>query len=144
MIFFMKKHTTRHSSTFRKIHIPVNIHLFKVNNRNTRQMCEICSKFTIKTQERRKWHRHYIYIANVEHISYLLLVFLLFTSNKWMFAAMKPPDIEFFLYKSAIVFIIFWDFLIVEITFLSLQLKRSMIISNKPVCKCFLTSWQTT
>ena len=29
-------------------------HLFKVNNRNTRKSCEICSKLTIKTLERRR------------------------------------------------------------------------------------------
>ena len=33
---------------------PVNIYLFKVNNRRTRKMCEICSKLTIKTPERRQ------------------------------------------------------------------------------------------
>ena len=27
---------------------PANIYLFKVNNRNTRKMCEICSKLPIK------------------------------------------------------------------------------------------------
>ena len=31
--------------------IPVNIYLFKVNNRSSRKSCEICSKLTIKTQE---------------------------------------------------------------------------------------------
>ena len=31
---------------------PVNIYLFKGNNRNTRKTCEICSKSTIKTPER--------------------------------------------------------------------------------------------
>ena len=29
--------------------IPAGIFLFKVNNRNTRTRCEICSKLTIKT-----------------------------------------------------------------------------------------------
>ena len=29
--------------------------MFKVNNRNTRTRCEICSKLTIKTPERRQW-----------------------------------------------------------------------------------------
>ena len=28
---------------------PANIYLLKVNNRNTRKRCEICSKLTIKT-----------------------------------------------------------------------------------------------
>ena len=30
-------------------------YMFKVNNRNTRTKCEICSKLTIKTPERRHW-----------------------------------------------------------------------------------------
>ena len=34
-------------------HYPTGICLFKVNNKNTRTRCEICSKLTIKTPERR-------------------------------------------------------------------------------------------
>ena len=33
--------------------IPAGNYMFKVNNRNTRTWCEICSKLTIKTPERR-------------------------------------------------------------------------------------------
>ena len=32
-------------------HLPAGIYLLKVNNRNTRTRCEICSKLTIKTPE---------------------------------------------------------------------------------------------
>ena len=32
---------------------PANIYLFKVNKRNSRKRCEICSKLSIKTAERR-------------------------------------------------------------------------------------------
>ena len=32
---------------------PANNYLFKVNNKNTRRKCEICSKLKIKTPERR-------------------------------------------------------------------------------------------
>ena len=35
------------------LNIPANIYLFKVNNRNTRKRCEIGSKLTTKTPERR-------------------------------------------------------------------------------------------
>ena len=35
------------------ITFPASIYLLKVNNRNTRRNCEICSKLTIKTPERR-------------------------------------------------------------------------------------------
>ena len=31
--------------------LPVGIYMFKVNNRDTKTRCEICSKFTIKTPE---------------------------------------------------------------------------------------------
>ena len=34
---------------------PAGNYLLKVNNRNTRTRCEICSKLTIKTPERRHW-----------------------------------------------------------------------------------------
>ena len=34
---------------------PAGISLLKVNNRNTRARCEICSKLTIKIPERRHW-----------------------------------------------------------------------------------------
>ena len=33
---------------------PVGIYLFKVNNRNTRTRCEICSELTTKTPEQRQ------------------------------------------------------------------------------------------
>ena len=36
---------------------PANNYLFKVNNRNTGKMYEICSKLTIKILERRQWRR---------------------------------------------------------------------------------------
>ena len=35
--------------------MPDNIYLFKVNNRNTGKRCQICSKLTMKTPERRYW-----------------------------------------------------------------------------------------
>ena len=38
----------------KKRHIPANIYLFKINNKSTRKRCEICSKLTIKTLERRQ------------------------------------------------------------------------------------------
>ena len=59
------------------IHFPAGNYMFKVNNRNTRTRCEICSKLTIKAPERRHacqpdaWH--------FGHISHLVLVFLLLT-----------------------------------------------------------------
>ena len=54
--------------------------MLKVNNRNTRAQCKIYSKLTIKTPERRHC-RSGIFVVNFEHISHLILVFLLITLN---------------------------------------------------------------
>ena len=48
-----------------------NIYLFIVNNSNTRKRCEICSKLTIKSPQRRST----VCIVNFEHISYLFTPF---------------------------------------------------------------------
>ena len=53
-------------------YVPVDIYLFKARNRNTRTICKISSKFTIKTPE-------CVLIVNFEKISHIVLVFLLFT-----------------------------------------------------------------
>ena len=45
------------------------------------QRCEIYSKLTIEIPERRHWRRSGIFIVNFEHISHLVLVFLLLTLN---------------------------------------------------------------
>ena len=66
---------------------PAHIYLFKVNNTN-RKRCEICSKLTIKTPERRQWRHSGVFIVNFEHISPLFLVFLLLTLNKRMLAGL--------------------------------------------------------
>ena len=54
---------------------PAGNYIFKVNNRNTRKRCEICSKLTINTPERRHRRRSGVFIVNFEHISRLVLVF---------------------------------------------------------------------
>ena len=56
---------------------PGTTDLLKVNNRNTRTRCKICSKLTIKTTRRRSG----VLIINFEYFSHLFLVFLLITLN---------------------------------------------------------------
>ena len=65
-----------------EVNHPAGIYLFKVNNRNTRTRCEICSKLTINTPERRQWRHSGVFIVNFEHISHLALVFLLLTLSR--------------------------------------------------------------
>ena len=57
------------------------IYLFKVNNRNSRTRCEICSKLNMFKYVRHHWRRSGVFIVNFEHISHLLQVFLSLTSN---------------------------------------------------------------
>ena len=42
-------------------------------------MCEICSELRIKAPERRQWRHSGVFIANFEHTSQLVLVFLMLT-----------------------------------------------------------------
>ena len=62
-------------------YLPACIYLLKDNNGNTRTRCELCSKLTIKTPERRQWRRSGFFIVNFEDTSHLLLVFHLLTLN---------------------------------------------------------------
>ena len=59
---------------------PAGIYLLKVNNRNTRTKCEICSNLTINTPHH--WHRSGVFFVNFEHISHLILVFLLLNLSR--------------------------------------------------------------
>ena len=45
-------------------------------------MCEICSKLTIKTPQRRQWRLSDVFIINFEQISHIVVVFPLFPLNK--------------------------------------------------------------
>ena len=69
-------------STCFEHHFPADNYMFKVNNRNNRTRCEICSKLTIKILERRQWRRSGIFIANFEYISHFVLVLLLLTLSR--------------------------------------------------------------
>ena len=60
---------------------PAGIYLLEVNNRNTRARGEICSKSKIKRPERHHWRRSCVFIVNSEHISHLVLMFVLLTLN---------------------------------------------------------------
>ena len=54
-----------------KLGIPAGNYMFKVNIRNTRQKCEICSKLTIKPPKRRQCRRFGGLIVNFGNISHL-------------------------------------------------------------------------
>ena len=56
------------------ITIPAGNYMFKINNRNTGKKCEICSKL----------------IVNFEHISHLVLVFLLLLLSRSMPTGIFP------------------------------------------------------
>ena len=54
--------------------------MFKDNNNgNTRARCEICPKLIIKIPGRRHWRRSGVFIVIFEHISDIVLLFLLLT-----------------------------------------------------------------
>ena len=62
-------------------YLTASIYPVRVNNKNTRARCEMCSELTIKTPELGLWCRSCVFICRFEHISHLVLVFLLLTLN---------------------------------------------------------------
>ena len=60
-----------YNNTTSNVSFPAGNCMFKVNNRNTRTRCEI-----------RHWRRSGIFIVNFEHISHLVLMFLLLTLSR--------------------------------------------------------------
>ena len=67
--------------SFSNYKFPAGSYMFKVNNRSTRKGCQICSKLTIKTTERRHWRSSAVIIVDFEYISHLVLVFLLWVRS---------------------------------------------------------------
>ena len=63
------------------------VYLFKVNYRNTRKRCKICSKLTIKTAKRRHWRD--LPIVNLEHVIFC-----------WVWYTPPPIPLTFNLYNS--------------------------------------------
>ena len=65
-----------YSSFIIEWNIPAGNYIFKLNQKNT------WTKLTIKTLERLHWRRSGVVIASFEHISHLVLVFLLLTLSR--------------------------------------------------------------
>ena len=49
---------------------PANIYLLKVNYKNTKKKCEICSKLTIEIPELHHWCLSDVFIVNLQHVSH--------------------------------------------------------------------------
>ena len=81
---------------------PKFISLIKVNNRNTRKICKICSKLTIKTPDRRHWSCGE-FIVNFEYISRLFLVFLLLTLSLHLFEVVSEKTKWYYLNSTSCI-----------------------------------------
>ena len=89
-----------------QIYFPDLLYPLKVNNRNIKTRCEICSKSAIKTPERRQWHLSGVFIFNFEHNSHLAIVFLLLTLNMNLPTGLKHllvPEAYLGLYQISMV-----------------------------------------
>ena len=62
-----------------------------MNNRNTRERCEICLKITIKTPERHQLCCSGVFIFNFEHILDLFRVLLLLPLDKQILGEFANP-----------------------------------------------------
>ena len=62
----------------------------------------MCSKFTMKTPDRRHWRRSDIFIVNSEHIPHLFLVFLLLELEQVNLKTISHENIENNFFKTFI------------------------------------------
>ena len=67
---------------WKALRYPANNYLIKVNNRSTKERCEIVSKLTIKTPKWRHWRHCGVFMVNFQPISHLFLVLLLLTLRR--------------------------------------------------------------
>ena len=67
---------------------PANIYLFKVNNKNTRKKLWNMFKVNNKNNRAASWLRSGVFIVNFEHISHLIITFLMLTLNKEILAGL--------------------------------------------------------
>ena len=75
-------HLTRKGDLTERSNSPVGNYMCKVNNRNTRTRCEVCSKLTIKTPAQRHYCRSFVFIVNFGHLLHLVLMFPLLILNR--------------------------------------------------------------
>ena len=145
-IYFFSLIKTRNCNLFYFEYVPIKHDiswhpnpqiLLKVNNRNTRTRCEICSKLTIKTLEWRHWRLSGVFIVNFEHISHLALLFLKLTLSWWMPPAMSQWDSSGFLSTVLESFRHTWTYLTItnqKASFLNLSLNLKI----KWFVSCFI------
>ena len=79
---FSKKALFALKNFFKINYNPAGNYMFKVNNRDTRTRCKICSNLTIMTTKRHQWRRSGVFIANFEDVSHLVLFLLLTLSRQ--------------------------------------------------------------
>ena len=118
---------------------PQLAYMLKANNRTTRTRCEICSKLTVKTPERR-WHGSGVFIVNLKHISHLALMFLLSTFNL-KFQAGPAFKSEVFLIKYVYVLERWVAGLANWKKILNIWLRDLRVDKLEGSSKCLLISW---
>ena len=71
---FMTMRLILFAAYLKLISLPASFYLFKVNNRDTRKRCYVCSKLTIKTPEWYHWCHSGGFIINCEHIFHIVVI----------------------------------------------------------------------
>ena len=72
---FRTTFSTYLTNTHKSCYFAANIYPFKVNSRNTRKRCEICSTLTIKITERCQWRLLFLWLTLKNYQDYFVKMF---------------------------------------------------------------------
>ena len=71
------------SEKLKRVKIRADIYLLKVNNQNSKIICEICSKLTMNTYERPQWPLSGVFTFNIEQIGVSIVDFELVNASRF-------------------------------------------------------------
>ena len=110
-------------------------YMSKVNNKQIRLICWMCSKLKINTA----WHRSGVFVADFDHNQHVNIVLLLLTLNKYLSAGCESQVIMFWKHKKRYICFVLKVASLLSFNNLSLRRIEKSCEPMTNVSPCYLT-----